>query len=92
MDFPVALLLMEEEQVVVTAIGMQTEIGKIANLLGSAKEKKTPLQVVLIILESVLAIVIIVICIIIFALDIFRGRELVDSFMFAVSLSCCSDS
>ncbi|RUL52208.1 calcium-translocating P-type ATPase, PMCA-type [Lysinibacillus antri] len=73
--------------ILVTSIGMQTEIGKIANLLDSAKEKKTPLQVSLDHFGKRLAFAIIVICIVIFALDLFRGRELVDSFMFAVSLA-----
>ncbi len=74
-------------KVVITSIGMQTEIGKIAHLLGQAKEKKTPLQVNLDQFGKKLAFAIIVICIAIFALDLLRGRELVDSFMFAVSLA-----
>lgn len=74
-------------QAIVTAIGMNTEIGKIASLLDSAKDKKTPLQVSLDQFGKRLAIGIIVICLIIFGLDIVRGRELVDSFMFAVSLA-----
>lgn len=74
-------------EVVVTSIGMQTEIGKIANLLGTAQNKKTPLQMSLDEFGKKLAFAIIIICIIIFALDLVRGRELVDSFMFAVSLA-----
>ena len=74
-------------KVVVTSIGMQTEIGKIAHLLGQAKEKKTPLQVSLDLFGKKLAFAIIIICIAIFALDIIRGRELIDSFMFSVSLA-----
>lgn len=73
--------------VLVTDIGMNTEIGKIANLLESAKEKKTPLQVSLDNFGRKLAIVILIIAAIIFGLDIFRGRNIVDSFMFAVSLA-----
>lgn len=73
--------------VLVTDIGMKTEIGKIANLLESAKEKKTPLQASLDDFGKKLAIVIIVIALVIFGLDLFRGREIVDSFMFAVSLA-----
>lgn len=73
--------------VLVTDIGMSTEIGKIANLLESAKEKKTPLQVGLDNFGRKLAIVILIISAIIFGLDIFRGRNIVDSFMFAVSLA-----
>ncbi|RKQ16765.1 cation-translocating P-type ATPase [Ureibacillus endophyticus] len=74
-------------QAIVTAIGMDTEIGKIASLLDSAKEKKTPLQVSLDQFGKRLALGIIIICLIIFGLDILRGRELIDSFMFAVSLA-----
>ncbi|PLR80413.1 cation-translocating P-type ATPase [Bacillus sp. V33-4] len=73
--------------VLVTGIGMNTEIGKIAGLLGTAREKKTPLQENLDDFGKKLAIVIIIIAIIIFGLDLFRGREIVDSFMFAVSLA-----
>ena len=73
--------------VIVTAIGMKTEIGKIANLLDTAKEKKTPLQVSLDQFGEKLALGITMICVVIFTIDLFRGRELVDSFMFAVSLA-----
>ncbi len=74
-------------QAVVTSIGMNTEIGKIAQLLDNAKEKRTPLQVSLDNFGKRLAIGIIIICLIVFGLDLIRGRELVDSFMFAVSLA-----
>ncbi|WP_342512403.1 cation-translocating P-type ATPase [Sporosarcina sp. FSL K6-1522] len=73
--------------VAVTAIGMETEIGKIANLLDTAKEKKTPLQVSLDHFGEKLALGITIICLAIFTIDLFRGRELVESFMFAVSLA-----
>lgn len=73
--------------VLVTGTGMETEIGKIANLLESAQEKKTPLQVSLDNFGKKLALIIIAIAVLIFALDVFRGREIVDSFMFAVSLA-----
>ena len=74
-------------QAIVTSIGMDTEIGKIANLLDQAKEKKTPLQESLEIFGKRLAVAIIIICLIILVLDVLRGRPLVDSFMFAVSLA-----
>ena len=73
--------------VIVTAIGMETEIGKIANLMDTAKEKKTPLQVSLDNFGEKLALGITMICVVIFTIDLFRGRELVESFMFAVSLA-----
>ncbi|WP_144511880.1 cation-translocating P-type ATPase [Bacillus sp. FJAT-22090] len=73
--------------VIVTAIGMETEIGKIVHLLDNAKEKKTPLQVSLDKFGENLALGITIICLAIFTIDLFRGRELVESFMFAVSLA-----
>lgn len=73
--------------VAVTAIGMETEIGEIANLLNTAKEKRTPLQVSLDRFGEKLALGITIICLAIFTIDLFKGRELVDSFMFAVSLA-----
>lgn len=73
--------------VIVTAIGMETEIGKIANLLDTAMEKKTPLQVSLDHFGENLALGITLICLFIFTIDLVRGRALVESFMFAVSLA-----
>lgn len=73
--------------VVVTATGMDTEIGKIADLLNTAKEKRTPLQISLDKFGENLALGITMICLAIFTIDLFRGRELSESFMFAVSLA-----
>ncbi len=71
----------------VTAIGMNTEIGKIANLLETAKEKKTPLQENLDSFGRKLALAILGICVVIFGLNLARGHALIESFMFAVSLA-----
>lgn len=73
--------------VLVTGTGMKTEIGRIATLMETAKEKKTPLQTNLDHFGKKLAFVIIILSLLIFALDIVRGRDVVDSFMFAVSLA-----
>ena len=73
--------------IVVTAIGMNTEIGKIATLLENAKEKKTPLQVNLDNFGKKLAFVILIISGLIFVLNIFRGNAIAPSLMFAVSLA-----
>lgn len=72
---------------VVTATGMQTEIGKIASLMNDTKEKKTPLQVSLDQFSSRLAMVIMVICALVFALSLYRRMPLLDSLMFAVALA-----
>ncbi|MBW9157728.1 cation-translocating P-type ATPase [Clostridium tagluense] len=73
--------------ILVASIGMETELGKIANLLETAKEKKTPLQVNLDNFGKKLAFVILAISALIFALNVFRGYAIIDSFMFAVSLA-----
>nr|WP_291235315.1 cation-translocating P-type ATPase [Frisingicoccus sp.] len=73
--------------VVVTATGMNTEIGKIASLMNATKEKKTPLQVSLDQFSSKLAVVIMIICAIVFALSIYRKMPILDSLMFAVALA-----
>lgn len=74
-------------EVIVTGIGMKTEIGKIADLLVHAKEKKTPLQKNLDQFGQKLAIGVLIITGIIMALDLFRGKPLIDAFMFSVSLA-----
>ena len=73
--------------VTVTGTGMDTEIGKIASLMNATKEKKTPLQVSLDQFSSRLAMVIMVICALVFLLSIYRKMPLLDSLMFAVALA-----
>lgn len=73
--------------VVVTGTGMDTEIGKIAGLMNATKEKKTPLQVSLDEFSSKLAMVIMVICVIVFALSLYRKMPVLDAMMFAVALA-----
>lgn len=73
--------------VIVTGTGMNTEIGKIAGLLESTGQKKTPLQITLDTFGKRLAIGILIICGIIFAMNLLRGGGFIDSFMFAVSLA-----
>lgn len=73
--------------VLVTGTGMQTEIGKIADLMESAQEKATPLQKSLDDFSKKLSIIIMVICAIVFGLGVWRGMGLADSLMFAVALA-----
>lgn len=73
--------------VVVTGTGMNTEIGKIATLMNDTKEKKTPLQISLDQFSSRLAMVIMGICVIVFALSLYRDMPILDSLMFAVALA-----
>ena len=73
--------------VLVTATGMDTEIGKIAAMMNATKEKKTPLQVSLDQFGSRLAMAIMVICALVFLLSLYRRMPVLDSLMFAVALA-----
>ncbi|QIB70135.1 cation-translocating P-type ATPase [Aminipila butyrica] len=72
---------------VVTGIGMNTELGKIAQLMNETKERKTPLQVSLDAFGKKLSFIILIICAGILGLCIYRGMDLLDSLMFAVALA-----
>lgn len=71
----------------VTAIGMQTEVGKIAGLLESTKEKRTPLQMSLDDFGRKLSIAILVFCGLLFGVMVVRGGRPMDAFLFAVALA-----
>ncbi len=73
--------------VLVTATGMNTEIGKIAGLMNSAEERKTPLQKSLDQFSGKLALLIMVLCAIVFALCMYRKMTFLDSLLFAVALA-----
>lgn len=73
--------------VLVTGTGMNTEIGKIAQLLKDTQEKKTPLQISLDDFGKKLTIIILAICLVIFGVDVYRGVPVLDSLMFAVALA-----
>lgn len=73
--------------ILVTTTGMKTELGKIASLLEATKEKQTPLQVSLDNFGKKLSIGIIILCILVFGINILHGVKLLDSLMFAVALA-----
>ena len=73
--------------VLVTATGMDTEMGKIAHLMASAQEKETPLQKSLDDFSKKLSILILIICAIVFALGVWRQMGLGQALMFAVALA-----
>ena len=87
MVFSSSLVTYGRATVAVTGTGMDTEIGKIAALMNATKEKKTPLQVSLDRFSSRLAIIIMAICAVVFALGLYRKMPLIDSLMFAVALA-----
>lgn len=87
MVFSGSLVTYGRATVLVTGTGMNTEIGKIADLMNATKEKKTPLQVSLDDFSKKLAMIIMLICVVVFALSMYRGMEILDSMMFAVALA-----
>lgn len=79
-------------KMVVTSVGMETEIGKIASLLKSTQEKKTPLQESLDNFGKKLSLIIIGICVIVLGWELFRSDGInltvfTDAFVFAVALA-----
>lgn len=81
---------------VITGTGMNTEMGKIAHALTLARDEETPLQMKLNQLSKILTVLVIGICVVIFAVGLFRagqtasgitGDTLLDTFMVAVSLA-----
>ena len=72
---------------VVTATGMDTEMGRIANLLEGAEEVKTPLQQKLAQLGKYLGLIALLACAVIFVIGILADMNIMDIFMVAVSLA-----
>ena len=72
---------------IVVETGMNTEVGKIAEMLSGTEEQETPLQKKLNDLGKTLGIVSLIICIIIFIIGMAQGREVISMFMTAVSLA-----
>lgn len=87
MVFSSSLVTYGRALVIVTSTGMNTELGKIATLMDETQEKKTPLQVSLDDFSKKLAIIILVICVLVFGLSVYRETPIIDSLMFAVALA-----
>lgn len=87
MVYSSSLVTYGRANVLVTGTGMGTEIGKIAKLMNDTKEKKTPLQQSLDKFSSKLATAILLICLVVFGLQIWRGQPLMDALLFAVALA-----
>ena len=87
MVFSGSLVTYGRANVLVTATGMQTEMGKIATLMNATQNKKTPLQVSLDDFSKKLAVVIMIISVIVFGLRIWQQEPVLDSLMFAVALA-----
>lgn len=87
MVFSGSLVTYGRAEVLVCSTGMNTELGRIAELMNATKEKKTPLQVSLDAFSGRLALVIMLICGGVFLLSMYRSMPILDSLMFAVALA-----
>jgi len=72
---------------IVTSIGMETEIGKIATMLDAVEEGKTPLQKTIDVFAKKLGIICIVVSLVVFVLGLLQGKELFDIFLIAIALA-----
>lgn len=72
---------------VVTAIGMDTEIGKIAKMIQNAPSEKTPLQKRLADLGKVLSIVSVILCVLLFLIALLQKRDMMEMLITAISLA-----
>ena len=72
---------------VVTATGMDTEIGKVASLMNQTQQRRTPLQESLDNFSKKLAVAIMAICALVFGLSLYRDMGVLDALMFAVALA-----
>ncbi len=87
MVFSGSLVTYGRAQCVVVATGMESELGKIAGLMNRTQQRKTPLQKSLDDFGKRLAVLILIVCAIVFALSYYRGMAIIDSLMFAVALA-----
>ncbi len=71
----------------VAHVGMETQIGKIADMVGKEKDKPSPLQKGMDELSRVLGIAVIIICAVVFLIGFLQGREVLELLMTAVSLA-----
>lgn len=74
-------------EAMITAIGMHTEIGKIAELINTTKEEATPLQKRLADLGKLLSVVAVLLCALFFVLSLLQKRDLAEMLITAISLA-----
>ena len=72
---------------VVAATGMDTELGRIAQMLQTGEENKTPLQKRLARFGKILAVVVLALCAVIFAAGVMRGEPVLLMLLTAISLA-----
>ena len=87
MLFASSLITYGRGKAIVVETGMNTEVGKIANIINSAEEGETPLQAKLDKLGKTLGIAALIICFVIFGIGLLYGKDVIEMFLTAVSLA-----
>ncbi len=87
MVFSSSLVTYGRAYVIITSVGVKTELGKIAELMNNTTKRKTPLQVTIDNFSKNYSIGILVLCGIILAINIYRGTSFLDAMLFAVALA-----
>ena len=87
MVFSGSLVTYGRATAITTGVGRQTELGRIAGLMNDTKERKTPLQTTMDNFSKKLFIGIILICILVFGLSLYRNMAVMDALLFAVALA-----
>ncbi|MCD7894419.1 MAG: cation-translocating P-type ATPase [Erysipelotrichaceae bacterium] len=87
MVFSSSLITYGRGKGIVVETGMNTEVGKIADILNETESNETPLQKKLNDLGKTLGIACLVICVVIFGIGLLYGKDVIDMFMTAVSLA-----
>lgn len=72
---------------IVTSIGMENEVGKIAKMLQSARKETTPLQIKLAQVSKVISYMALAICLVVFAMEYFNSNDVLESFKTAIALA-----
>ena len=81
------IILKGRGMILIDAIGMNTEMGKIANILDNIEEERSPLKERLNSLGKILVIACLVICAVVTILGIIRGNDITEMFLLGVSLA-----
>lgn len=87
MVFSGSLVIYGRATVLVTATGMNTQLGRIAALMNQTQQRKTPLQESLDNFSKKLAMAVLAVCVVVFGLSLYRQMPILDSLMFAVALA-----
>ncbi|MDD5072069.1 MAG: HAD-IC family P-type ATPase, partial [Patescibacteria group bacterium] len=87
MVFGSTIIVRGNGKAIITAVGAKSEIGKIANLVKTTTEEKTPLQLRLLRLSKFLGLAIILVCLFVAGVGIWQGRDFFEMFIVSIAIA-----